>query len=123
MKRKPRRDEGKKLADDARLGKQWNAWHREQLDEALAGEHGPLVAEIMSALGKLDINNAGAMVTAVTQVDWARVDVQTRLVVLHEINGSISRLRERSGLTTFDDPLPHQPDRAFQHVKRALFPN
>src|SRR5262249_1093496 len=60
MKRLPR-DQQKELADQARLMRAWKAWHAEQLDEALAGLHGAMVAELMTLLDGHELNSAPAL--------------------------------------------------------------
>jgi hypothetical protein len=44
------------------------------------------------------------------------------LIVLHEINAAITRLRERNGLTPIDDALPGERPNVFILVKEALLP-
>lgn len=63
----------------------WRNWYREELEAALAGLHGAVIAELMG----------------------------TRLTVLHEVNSTITRLRERNGLAPIDDPLPSERENVF----------
>jgi hypothetical protein len=48
------------------------------------------------------------------------VDFDTRLTALHQINNAITRLREHSGLTPIDDPLPGQPENAFRIIRKIM---
>ena len=102
MKRPPR-DQQKELADQAQLMRAWRAWHAEQLDEALAGLHGAMVAELMTLLDRHELNSAAALRACVQRMDWSTVSYDVRLTALHQINQTIIRLRERSGLAGIDD--------------------
>jgi hypothetical protein len=53
----------------------------------------------MALLKRLQLNSAAALLALVQRTDW------TRLVVLHEINSAITRLRECYGMTRFDDGM------------------
>src|SRR5262249_39685928 len=102
----------KKLADDARLLRWWEAHHHERLEEALAGVHRDVLARVMAQLENL--KSARELVNALAAEDWSAVDADTRLIVLHELNVAIAKLRSKSGLEPIDDPLPGQPDNAFR---------
>lgn len=106
------------LAARAYLTRAWRRWHREQLEAALAGVHGAVLAQLMAQLKNL--REARELVTFITAQDWSRVDADTRFTALHEINRAITALRESGGLTPIDDPLPGQPENAFRIVK-AIF--
>ena len=75
MKRLPR-DQQKELADQARLMRAWKAWHAEQLDEALAGLHGAMVAEPMTLLDRHELNSAAALLACVQRMDWSTVKLR-----------------------------------------------
>ena len=55
MKRRLPRDQEKELADQARLVREWKAWHAEQLADALAGAHRATIAELMMLLDRLEV--------------------------------------------------------------------
>jgi hypothetical protein len=120
MKRRRSTKEEKKLADDARLLRTWRAWHREQLAEALVGLHRDVLGRVMAQLKEL--KSARELVNAMAAEDWSVVDEDTRLIVLHQINEAIAKLRTKSGLEPIDDPLPGQPDNAYRLIKN-LFTN
>jgi hypothetical protein len=98
------------------------AFHAEELKEALAGPHGAVVSKTIVALGAMNINNAGALVAAVEQIDWTDVSAKTRVVLLHQVNAAITELREKRGLPPFDDGPPGTADNAFRRIKAVLFP-
>jgi hypothetical protein len=120
MKRLPR-DQEKGLADQARLMRVWKAWHAEQLDDALAGAHGATIAKLMTVLDRLELDSAAALLDFMRRNDWSSVSYDVRLTVLHQINQTIARLRERHGMAPIDDPLPGQPDNVFRRIKQMLF--
>jgi hypothetical protein len=111
-----------KLADDARLLRAWRQWHREQLEEVLAGPHGTEVARIMTFLKGMEPQSAPALIALMHEFDWSQMDADVRFVILHETNEAITRLRERSGLAPIDDALPGQRENAFRLIKEHLFP-
>jgi hypothetical protein len=118
--RKLNKDE--KLAEVQKLSRAYKQWHREQLGEALTGAHGATVAELMSLLDRLELNSAATLLAAVQRTAWNEISYDTRLTVLHQINETIARLRERNGMPAIDDPLPGQPDSVFRRIKHILFP-
>jgi hypothetical protein len=111
----------KELADNARLLRAWKAWHREQLAEALAGPHRVQVSELMTLLDRLELSSAAALLDFIRRSDWSFVSYDTRSTILHQINQTIARLRERNGMAVIDDPLPGQPDNVFRRIKQTLF--
>jgi hypothetical protein len=120
MNRRLNDKERKKLADDARLLRQWKAWHREQLEEALAGVHRDVMARLMAQLN--DLHSARELVAFIAAQDWSAVDADTRLIALHQINTAIMQLRERSDQAPIDDALWHEPPRAFQLIREIIDP-
>jgi hypothetical protein len=120
MKRHIPRALEKERADQARQLREWRAWHRKELDAALAGPHGVLIAALVELLNRLEFNSAGALVAFMQRHDWSAIDYATRVVALHEVGQAITRLREHNGLLGLDDPLPDQPDNAFRRVRYLL---
>jgi hypothetical protein len=121
MKRQ-RTEAEQKLADDARLLRLWKKWHRDELDEALAGPHGPMVERLMFILKELSRDSAALLTAYIRGVDWNAIDYPTKLTVLHEINTAITRLRERQGLAPINDPLPGERESVFRTLKQILLP-
>jgi len=113
-----RTDKDKKLADDARLMRWWRTWHREQLEEALAGVHRDVMSRLMAQLK--DLRSARELVVFIEAQDWSAIDADTRLVALHEINAAICKLRERAGMEPIDDALPGEPLRAYQLIRAII---
>jgi len=111
-------EKGQKLADSARLLRAWRAYHREQLEQALAGVHGDVMGRLMAQLKNL--RSARELVAFIEAQDWSEIDADTRLIALHEINTAITRLRERMGLPPVEDALPGEPLRAYQLIRNIL---
>ena len=116
MKRRTKQEQT--LADDVCLLRWWTAWHREQLEEALSGVHRDVLERVMAQLKNL--KSARELVNAMAAEDWSVVDADTRLIVLHEINVAIAKLRSSSDLPPINDPLPGQPDNAYRLIRRLF---
>jgi hypothetical protein len=117
---KRRSAQEKELADREKLTRAWRKWHREQLEVALDGMHGDVMHRLMDGLKEL--RSARELVDFIAARDWSRIDANTRLVALHEINRAITELREHMGLDPIDDALPGEPLRAFQLIKAIIDP-
>jgi hypothetical protein len=112
----------KELADNAHLLRAWRKWHRERLDEVLAGPHAVIATQVVEFLKTMSPGSAGALLELMRGQAWAAVDADTKFELLHTINDAITRLRERSGLAPIDDALPDQRANAFLVIKDHLFP-
>ena len=112
----------KKLADDARLMRAWRAFHREEREAALAGPYAVTLAELFRMFANLVHVQPAQLVGFIGAIDWAAIDYQTRLVVLHEINNAITVYREKRGLEPISDPLQGAPFNAFQRIRAIMFP-
>jgi len=110
----------KKLADDARLLRAWKKFHHAELEQALAGPHGPMIERLIFILKALTPKSAPLLLAYIRGVDWSAVDCPTRLVVLHETNTAIAKLREKSGLAPFDDGVPGERDNAFRIIRSIV---
>lgn len=109
MKRRLPRNQEKELADQARLVREWKAWHAEQLADALAGAHRATIAELMMLLDQLELSSAAVLLDYMQRSDWSSVSYEVRLTALHQVNQSITRLHERNGMPGIDDPCRINP--------------
>src|SRR6516164_8207776 len=117
--RRSQSEKDKKLADNERLLRWWKKFHRERLEEALAGVHHDVLERMMAQLK--DLKSARELVSAMAAEDWSTVDADTRSIVLHELNVAICKLREKCNPDEpIDDPLPGQPDNAFRIIKNLF---
>jgi hypothetical protein len=120
VKRHRSNKEQKKLADDARLLRAWKAWHREEREAVVAGPHGPVLAELFRMLENLQHVQPPQLIGLVRSINWAAIDYATRLVVLHELDGAITKYREQRGAEPIDDNLFDQPDPPFRVIRRII---
>lgn len=113
-----RRTKEKELADNARLLRAWRDWHREQLEEALAGVHGAVLERLMNYLK--DLHAARELVDFIAAQNWAAADSNTRLIALHEINKAITR--EERGLPPISDSIPWTGEKptAFEIIRNMI---
>jgi hypothetical protein len=112
-------EKDQKLTDDAHLLRDWRRWHREQLEEALAGVYGDVIRRLMAQLE--DLRSARALVDFIAAQDWAAVDANTRLIALHEINEAITKARELTNpKEPINDPLPGEPPNAFRMIREIV---
>ena len=115
-------DKQQKLTDDARLLRWWKAWHREQRDLVLAGPHGAVLAELFRMLSNLKHVQPSQLVGFVRTIDWAVIDYDAKLVVVHEINTAVTAFRVKRGLEPIDDPLPAEPESPYRQLKANSLP-
>ena len=117
---RPNAKQEKKLADDARLLRWWKAWHREQREAVLSGPHGAVLSELFRMVKNLQHVQPAQLIGLARSIDWAGIDVDTKLTVLHEFNAAITRLRERHNMEPIDDTVEDEPP--FRTLKAILFP-
>src|SRR5262249_3184659 len=120
MKRPLSDKQQKKLADDARLLKAWKKFHREEREVVLAGPHAAVLNELFRAFANIECVKPVQLVGFIGAVDWAAIDYQTRLTILHEVNSAITKFREKRGLDPIDDPLEGMPRNAFQIIRGII---
>ena len=113
----------KELRDNARLLRAWKKFHREEREAVLAGPYAVTLAELFRMFANLVHVQPAQLIGFIGAIDWAAIDFQTRLTVLHELNTAITKFREKRGLEPIDDPLPRQPDSPFRIIKATLFPH
>src|SRR5262245_44709544 len=122
MRMKPHTAQDKKLADDECMLRAWHAWHAEELAEALAGPHRQVLEPLVQLLETLDLHSSKALLDYIRAQDWNAIDAQTKLVVLHEINSAMTRLRVRNGMAPIDDALWGERATAFQLIRLIIVP-
>jgi hypothetical protein len=98
----------------------WRTWHHQQLEEVLAGPHAVIATQVVHFLKTMTPASANVLLALMRGQTWASVDANTKFVLLHEINQAITRLREKSGLPPFDDPLPGERDTGFLIIRALL---
>jgi hypothetical protein len=110
----------KELAENARLLHAWKKFHREEREAVLAGPYGTTLAELFRMFANMKHVRPSQLVGYTRAIEWSKIDFPTRLVVLHEANAAITKLREGQGLPPIDDALPGEPSRAFQIIREII---
>jgi hypothetical protein len=108
------------LEDNVKLLRQWKAWHAEQLQEILAGPDGAAIAPVIEQLKILGLGRSQVLIELVQRCDWSTVGIDAKLVLLHELNDAIGRVRRTLKLEPIDDPLPGQPENLYRIIKAIL---
>jgi len=111
----------KELADNARLLRAWKKFHREERDAVLIGPHAATLAELFRMFANLAHVQPAQLIGFVGAINWASIDYQTRLTVLHEINNAITAFRVKRGLEPIEDNLPGDPETPFRTIKAIVF--
>jgi hypothetical protein len=119
MKRK-RTAKEQKLVDDARLLRAWKKFHREELEDVLAGPHAAVLSELFRMFKNLKYVQPTQLIGFVSSVNWTAIDYSARLVVVHELNSAITAFREKHDLEPIDDGLPGEPDTPFRAIKTIV---
>ena len=112
-KRAARREE-----EHERLAVARQRYERERLDQALAGEHGERLRQLLEFLDLMTLQSAAELIDRAGKFRTADGDI--RFLVLHLIDSGIIRLRERHKLLPLDDPLPGQPLNVFLTIREML---
>jgi hypothetical protein len=118
MKRKFAKD--KELEDNARLLRAWKKFHREERETVLAGPHGSVLNELFRMIANLKHMQPAQLIGYVQSIDWAAIDYNTKLVVIHECNNAITALRVKHDLEPIVDNLPNEPDTPFRTIKAIV---
>ena len=119
MKRNSNKEQ-KKLADDARLLHAWKKFHREERETVLAGPHGSVLNELFRMTANLKHMQPAQLIGYMQSIDWAAIDYNTKLVVVHELNSAITAYREKHNLEPISDNLPNEPDTPFRTIKAIV---
>jgi hypothetical protein len=112
------RDE--KLREGQKLSRAYRREVKERRDE--------LRIQYPDLLGEIDAHfRAASMDTLPELTEWVLAKLSTtevapnyRSVLFNYVCARLAALRERAGLSTFDDPLEHEPDDLFIRIRRLL---
>jgi hypothetical protein len=114
----------KAIAERDRAARLYRATRRAELKQLFDTEpHGRQLWKLHATLGHFGIEDAAKMKAYVQgEVDsWlGAAPHDIRYEALRLIDNRIIRIRQRAGLVPFDDPLPGEPDKAFQTIKKML---
>src|ERR1700719_2202648 len=118
--RRHKSEKDQELDDRGHLLRAWRQWHREELEGRLQGPPGHLLRELLQFLRNMSLKSAPQLIKRIRTQDWRQIDAATKLIILHEINSAVTRLRERNGLPCFDDDLRAESRTAFLLVRELL---
>ncbi len=105
------------------LSKAYHAARRQWFEQVLDCPEGPRVRALVAWVKTLGPEDADELVEVVADEDWLlAASQQVRLAALRLIGDEIGRIRREAGLREFDDPLPDEPENAFQIIRRLLNP-
>jgi len=77
---------------------------------------------LMALLEKSNMQSGKALIDFIRTQNWHVIDPETKLVVLHEINSAIVKLRTRNGMSPLDDGLPGDRSTVFQTIRLIVVP-
>jgi hypothetical protein len=92
----------------------------EQREVVLAGPHGAVLSELFRMFKNLEHMQPSQLIGFAQSIDWAVIDYDTKLVVVHELNNAITTLREKHDLEPIDDGLPGDPGTPFRTIKTIV---
>jgi len=105
------------------LSQAYHAARRQWFERVLDCPEGPRVRAMVAWVRTLGPDDADELVEVVAGEDWLLAAPQeVRFAALQLIGDQIGRIRREAGLPEFDDPLPDQPENAFQIIRRLLNP-
>ncbi len=105
------------------LSKAYHAARKQWFETVLDCPEGPRVRALAAWVKTLGPDDADELVEVVAGEDWLLAAPQeVRFAALQLIDEQICRIRREAGLPEFDDPLPDEPENAFQIIRRLLNP-
>lgn len=111
----------KDLLDEAQLLKLYRRERKKQLQALLDGPFGPDVRGLLSFMRTMTLSSAPGLIALVRKAIWIKaLPEDHKYILLRLVSQGIARVREKNGLSPFDDPLPDQPDKAFQTVQKII---
>jgi hypothetical protein len=120
MRRHRSKEQEKELAERNHLLRAWKKFHREELDAALAGPHGPMLERLVFTLKSLTLQSAPLLLAYIRGIDWSTIDYAIRLIVLHEVNTAVTGLRLRANMAPIDDGAPGARDNVFRTIRHLI---
>lgn len=110
-----------RLAEKDKLSAAYLRERRKRIDALCKGEHGAAVKELIRFMRGMTLRSGKELLARIQAADWAQaMEDDDRHLLLSIIGGAIRLMREREGLTPFDDPMFDQPPNVFQQAKAIL---
>ena len=79
-----------------------------------------MLSELFRMFSNLKHVQPAQLIGLVHSIDWASIDYNTKLTLIHEINTAITAFRVKRGLEPIDDNLPGDPDTPFRTIKAIV---
>jgi hypothetical protein len=114
-------DLDQRLAERAKLNRQYHGWFREQIEAVRQGPYGTRLEQLRQFLDRMTPDDGAELIALVRRQGWHRAADDTRYLVLRVINNSILLVREKHGLPPFDDALDDEAPTLSQIVKQTLY--
>ncbi len=109
--------------EQSALSKAYHTARTQWFEQVLDCSEGPRVRALVAWVKTLGPDDADELVEVVAGEDWLlEASQQVRFAALQLIDEQICRIRREAGLAEFDDPLPDEPESAFQIIRRLLNP-
>lgn len=108
----------KRLAEKDQLTAAYNRGRRERIQALCDGPQGEHVKELIRFLKRMDLKSGRELIRRAETAQWV-IDLsdEDTALLLSIVSGGIRLMRERNGLTPFDDPLWDEPPNVFQQIK------
>lgn len=108
----------KRLAEKDKLSAAYNRDRRARIDALCEGPQGEQIKEFLRFLRRMDLSSGRELMSRVVAAEWVHdLDDNDKGLLLSIVSGGIRLMRERNGLTPFDDPLWDQPPNVFHQIK------
>jgi hypothetical protein len=112
----------KKLEEEQELSKMYMKLRRETINQMLDGPFGGDIRRVQRFLRVMTIESAPDLVEFVRrEAHWMKAQpIEHQYLLLKLLGNGITRVRERAGLSPFDDGLPGDSPKAFETIKQIL---
>lgn len=114
-------EQDKKIADQSKQLRNYNAWKRSQAEAILRGKYGEQWRALAKILRSMTLPETVYLPEYIGRQTWL-LDAEraVREIALTMIDGAIIRLRIRDGRSPMDDAMPGQPLTVFEQIRVLL---
>jgi hypothetical protein len=112
----------RKLREDEQLSRLYRAYKRAQIQALLDGPFGAQVRELDRFMRRMELQDGPALVERFRgAMSWiASMDMDSRFSLLRLASRRIVALRERHGLSPYNDGVVGDPPRTFHQIKDIM---
>jgi hypothetical protein len=112
--------EQKREEEKGKLSRLYQLARKQELDDALAGPDGDTLRAFMAQLGELTLESIPTITAFVRAGGLRAVSADNLFLALRHTSEAVVKLRTKSGLAPFDDPLPGEPATPDQDLRDAF---